>query len=186
MQGVETEGFLFLNGEDAALADKERKQVEYLESHLDYKNGEQVLSVYQKLLEERTFKTPVGMIYLKHLQNFLANKAYIAKERIPAIPVMSPCDRSIRSPQARLQSVKAAARKHREKQTISHKISVILNFVLVAVIMVMFWMTLQSETPNMINYRTALENKYAAWEQELTDREQIVREKERELKISQE
>ncbi len=186
MQGVEAEGFLFLNGEDAALADRERKQIEYLEKHLDYKNAEQVLSVYQKLLEERTFKTPVGIIYLKHLQNFLANKAYIAKERIPAIPVDEPCDRSTPEPGAALQSVRTATRKRQEKQAVNHKISVILNFVLVAVILAMFWMTLQSETPNMINYRTALENKYAAWEQELTDREQIVREKERELKISQE
>ena len=79
MQGVEAGGFLFLNGEDAALADKERKQIEYLEKHLDYKNAEQVLSVYQKLIEERTFKTPVGVIYLKHLQDFLTNKEYIAK-----------------------------------------------------------------------------------------------------------
>ena len=73
MQGVEAEGFLFLNGEDAALAGKERKQIEYLEKHLDYKNPEKVFSVYQKLVEERTFKTPVGMLYLKHLQSFLIN-----------------------------------------------------------------------------------------------------------------
>ncbi len=186
MQGVEAEGFLFLNGEDAALADKERKQVEYLEKHLDYKNGEQVLGVYRKLIEERTFKTPVGMLYLKKMQNALAEKAYIAKERIPAIPVDEPCDRSAKAPRERLQSVRVADKKRKEQQATNHKISVILNFVLAAVILAMFWMTMQSETPNMLNYRTALENKYAAWEQELTEREQAVREKELELKISQE
>ncbi|MBQ9141897.1 MAG: hypothetical protein IJX63_08930 [Lachnospiraceae bacterium] len=186
MQGVEAEGFLFLNGEDAALADKERKQVEYLEKHLDYKNAEQVLSVYQKLIEERTFKTPVGTIYLKHLQNYLLNKAYIAKERVTAIPVDEPCDRAGRAPREKLQSVRVAAKRRQEQQATNHKISVILNFVLIAVILVMFWMTMQSETPNMVNYRVALENKYATWEQELTEREQEVRAKELELKISQE
>lgn len=185
-QGVEAEGFLFLNGEDAALADKERKQVEYLERRLDYKNPEHVLSVYQKLIQERTFKTPVGTIYLKHLQNYLLNKANMDKERIPFIPVDEPCDRSTPESRVELKSVQNAAKKRKEKQAANHKISVILNFILVAVILAMFWMTMQSETPNMINYRTALENKYAAWEQELTEREQVVREKERELKISQE
>ena len=186
MQGVEAEGFLFINGEDAAIADKERKQVDYLEKHIDYKNPEQVLSVYKKLIEERTFKTPVGMIYLRHLQNFLQEKVYIGKERIPAIPVDEPCDRSTPKPREELKSVRVAAQKRKEKQESNHKISVVLNFVLIAAVFVMFWMTMQSETPNMLNYRTALENKYAAWEQELTEREQVVREKELELKISAE
>ena len=184
MQGVEAEGFLFINGEDAALADKERKHVDYLEKHIDYKNAEQVLGVYQKLIEEHTFKTPVGMMYLKHLQDFLQNKVYIGKERIPAIPVDEPCDRSVKQPREELKSVRVAAKKRQEKQATSYRISVILNFVLVAAVMAMFWMTMQSETPNMLNYRIALENKYATWEQELTEREQTVREKELELKIS--
>ena len=186
MQGVEAEGFLFINGEDAAIADKERKQVDYLEKHIDYKNPEQVLSVYKKLIEERTFKTPVGMIYLRHLQNFLQEKVYIGKGRIPAIPVDEPCDRSTPKPREELKSVRVAAQKRKEKQESNYKISVVLNFVLIAAVLVMFWMTMQSETPNMLNYRTALENKYAAWEQELTEREQVVREKELELKISAE
>lgn len=186
MQGVEAEGFLFLNGEDAALADKERKQIEYLDKHLDYKNAEQVLGVYQKLIGERTFKTPVGIIYMKHLQNFLANKTSIAKERIMAIPVDEPCDRCIPQPRTKLRSLQAAAKMHKEQKENSHKFSVILNFVLIVLVLAMFWMTMQSETPNIINYRIALENKYAGWEQELTEREQIVREKELELKISQE
>ena len=76
--------------------------------------------------------------------------------------------------------------KRKEKQAFHHKLSVVLNWLLIAVVGAMFWMTMQSETPNMINYRIALENKYAAWEQELTEREQTVREKELELKISAE
>ena len=38
MQGVEAGGFLFLNGADAALAEKEQKQIAYLEKKLDYQN----------------------------------------------------------------------------------------------------------------------------------------------------
>ena len=37
----------------------------------------------------------------------------------------------------------------------------------------------------IIQYKTALENNYATWEQELTEREQVIREKERELQIAE-
>ncbi len=185
MQGVEAEGFLFLNGEDAALANKERKQVNYLEKNIDFNNPEQVLVVYQKLIEERTFKTPVGMFFLKRLQDFLVKKVDGGKERISAIPVDEPCERAVKRPREELPSIRKATQKRKTKQENNHRVSVILNFVLITAVIVMFWMTLQSDTPNMINYRIALENRYSSWEQELTEREQNIREKELELKMAQ-
>ena len=38
-----------------------------------------------------------------------------------------------------------------------------------------------SDNPNIINYRNAIVNEYASWEQELTEREKAVRRKEAEL-----
>ena len=73
-KGIEAEGYMFLNAADAVLAEKERKQIEYLEKKLDYQKSEQILMVLQKLIEERTFKTPVGTMYLKRLQDFLKNQ----------------------------------------------------------------------------------------------------------------
>jgi hypothetical protein len=37
--------------------------------------------------------------------------------------------------------------------------------------------------PNIINYKTAIMNEYASWEQELSEREAKVREREKELDI---
>ena len=183
MQGVESGGFLFLNGEDAALADKERKQIEYLEKKLDYQKPEQVLSVYQKLIEERTFKTPVGMLYLKKMQDFLYSKAYLDKERIPYIPIDMPCDLTAPKKQVELKSVRNVAQRREEIKVSNHKISVFLNIILIISLILMFVIALRSETPNMLNYKSALENKYATWEQELTERENLLREKEREMKL---
>ncbi|MBR4085740.1 MAG: hypothetical protein IKK33_15805 [Lachnospiraceae bacterium] len=181
MQGVEVGGFLFLNGADANLADKERMQIEYLEKKLNYQNPEQILAVLQKLIEERTFKTPIGMIYLKKMQDFLMNKVNLDKGRIPYIPVDTPCDRTIPEKRTELNSIRNATQKRKEILKSNHKISILLNVILVIALIIMFWVTLQSETPNMINYRISIENKYAAWEQELTERENQVREQEREL-----
>lgn len=185
-QGVEAGGFLFINGEDAALADKERKQIEYLEKKLDFQNPEQVLAVFQRLIEERSFKTPVGMLYLKKLQDYLMNKVYIGKERIPFIPVDEPCDRTIRTERVQLESVKRTRERQKERKLSNYRISVAINILLVIGMLVMFWVATTTDTPNILNYETALENKYASWEEELNQREQVVREKELELKLQEE
>ena len=180
-RGMEAEGYLFVNAADAALAEKERKQIEYLEKKLDYQKPEQILVILQKLIEERTFKTPVGMMYLKRLQDYLKNHIAIEKERIPAIPVDYICDKSGLSTRVELKTVRAAAQRREEIKKSNHKISLILNVILIIGMIVMFWMATQSETLNMINYKNVLENRYAEWEQELTEREQAVREKEQSL-----
>ena len=43
--------------------------------------------------------------------------------------------------------------------------------------------TLNGENANALNYRKAIQNQYASWEQELTEREKAVKEKEQELQI---
>ena len=60
-------------------------------------------------------------------------------------------------------------------------ISVILNILLVIAMIAMFIISLNSDSPNIINYKRAITDQYATWEQELTERESVIREKEREL-----
>ena len=50
-------------------------------------------------------------------------------------------------------------------------------------VIVMFLITANSESDNIINYRRNVTNRYASWEQDLTDREKKVREAEKRLGI---
>ena len=70
-----------------------------------------------------------------------------------------------------------------KKRTPWPVISTILNVVLALAVAGMFAITLKSDNPNILNYEKQILNKYASWDQELTEREQAVREKERELQI---
>ena len=176
------EGFFFLNAEDAAMAAKERKQIEYLEAHLDYRHPEQVLVLYERMLRERIFKTPVGTIYLKQLQSFLLDKSGIDPARVPMIPVYAPCT-GIPAKKERPAGRGRETRQPEKSGTVGAKISVILNVLLAVAVIAMFVMTLMSDSPNILNYRTAILNEYSSWQQDLVEREQIIREKERELKI---
>jgi len=63
--------------------------------------------------------------------------------------------------------------------------SIILNVVLVLAVGFMFYIAYTSEHPNVLNYKRNLVNKYAQWEQELSEREKEIREKERNLMIDE-
>ncbi len=76
------------------------------------------------------------------------------------------------------------SKKEKEKEKNRFTLSVILNVLLVMAICAMFYISFVSEQPNIVNYERALTSKYASWEQELTQREELIREKERELKIN--
>lgn len=187
MQGVEACGFCFLNGEDAKLAEKERKQIDFIESKMDYTNPERVLSIYSKLIEEQTFKTPNGLIYLKYLQNFLLNKTDIDRTKVYAIPVYEPCDKTYKEKESVIKKRAQETKKKEEaKKADKYKISVIINILLGIGILIMFWVATASDVPNILNYKRALEDKYATWEAELDERESVVRQKEKELRLSEE
>ena len=62
--------------------------------------------------------------------------------------------------------------------------SVCVNVLLAAALAAMIVLAYVSDVPTIVNYKTAILNEYSAWEQELTDREQAVREAERALDMS--
>ena len=61
------------------------------------------------------------------------------------------------------------------------KISLCVNAILVVCVVAMFAMTLTSDSPTIVDYQSKLLNRYASWEQELTEREKAVSEKEQDL-----
>jgi hypothetical protein len=52
---------------------------------------------------------------------------------------------------------------------------------MLAVIIAMFAIAMSSDSPTVLNYENELTDKYSAWEEELTEREAAVKEKERAL-----
>lgn len=65
------------------------------------------------------------------------------------------------------------------------QISVCLNILLAVLVAAMFMITLKSDNPNILNYKNAVINEYASWDQELREREKTVREKEKALGITE-
>ena len=123
----------------------------------------------------------MGLEYLRELQGELRAREEELGEEVPPIPLWTSFAdvRTKTSPaRRRIQPMPEDG----GKKAGLH-LSVIMNIVMLVAIIAMFVITLNSDQPNILNYERNLQNKYASWEQELTRREQTVREKERELHI---
>ena len=176
-------GFKFYTEKDASLARIEQQKIEYMEARMDYSVPESIRYVYEKSIQERLFKTPVGLRYLKQLQDFLLSQPQIDAETLPEIPLYMAFDGELRE---RTNPARARVKpsKKRDKEKAKYTISVTMNVLLVLAIIVMFYISVNSDQPNIYNYERVLQDNYATWEQELTEREQAIREKELELKIN--
>lgn len=178
-------GFFFQTEKEAKLAEVERKKIAYLESRIDYSKPEDILYIYDKTVKENVFSTPVGMVYLKQLQEFLLNQEGIDPASVTAIPLYNTYQEygKVQSARERMQS------KHDQEMGAKKSqlaVSVILNILLTLAMIAMFVISLNSDSPNIINYKRVITDQYATWEQELTERENAIREKERELMTEEE
>lgn len=174
------DGFLFLSEEDAAAAREELKKARYLERHLDYQGADMILQLYRKALKERTFQTPVGLAFVNELRGRLI-EAGVEEFDIEPIPVYY--DVVLNKMRSGFEPVKEEARPEPKKEKTKFAVSVFLNIFLALLVAGMFFVAMTGNNPNILNYQNAVLNKYASWEQELTEREQAVREKEQELGI---
>jgi hypothetical protein len=66
-----------------------------------------------------------------------------------------------------------------------YPVLLIVNVILVVMVLVMFFIALSGNQPNILNYRRVITDEYANWEQELTEREAQLREKEKEIKTGE-
>lgn len=174
-------GYSFYTERDAALAESELRKVQYLEARLDYTKPQSILRIYNKVIEDRMLKSPVGHHFLKKIQEFLYECPEINPEAVSPIPLYVSYEGEFRE-----QAAPARARVMpavRSKNSSALTISIVLNIGLAIAVIAMFIIALNADQPNILNYERQLINRYAGWEQELTERERAVREKEREIEV---
>ena len=171
-------GYRFATVADAETARLEKKKIDNLEQHLDHRNPQNLLLVYNRAIENRVFLTPVGMTYLQRMQSQLADCG-VPQEKIKPIPLYGTFSNKTENNSSIRRSMEARGAKVEYRGRFIT--SVCINFLFVAAIIGLILVSLWSDTPTIINYRTAVVNEYSEWEQELSEREKAVREAERAL-----
>lgn len=181
-------GFFFGSFDDAKIAQKELKNAKYLEERLSTMRPSQMKSVYDKMLDEKVFSTPVGWEYLKYLRGRVIESGVDEGELRP-IPLYvnfsaQKLDESEKNSDhiAREHIRPSARRKTSLKDAL--RISIIVNIFLFVLVAVMFLITIKSDNPNILNYKEAIINQYASWEEELSAKEAELKERENALENS--
>lgn len=82
-------GFAFADRETAQKAVKEAESIKYVKEKLDMENPRMVLEMYRKLTKEQVFQTPVGLVFLKQLQDYLARRPEFKMEGLEPIQAAS-------------------------------------------------------------------------------------------------
>lgn len=170
-------GYKFATVADAETARMEEKKIANLDAHLDYRNPQNVLLVYNKAIANRVFLTPVGMAYLHRMQAQLV-KCGVPSEKIRPIPLYGTFSNKTENNSSIRRSMEARGMKVEFKGRFIT--SVCINVLFAAALAVLVYLSFTSDVPTILNYRTAVVNEYSEWEQELTERERAVREAQRE------
>lgn len=172
------DGFRFESLQEAQEAEKEKQKIKYLESRIDYSDLRKVQAIYEKAVKDNIFRTQLGFFYLKGIRDFLVREDAAYDAKLSVLSVAS-------SDSAKTKTAQAKREEKHEKAMLEKKgqlrVSIIINVLLFLAIIAMFFITLNSQQPNILNYEKAITDKYAYWEQQLTEREKAVREKELQL-----
>ncbi len=173
-------GFQFASETDAGKAQMDLSKIKLLETRVKASRPVDIKAVYEKSIENKIFKTPVGWDYLLNLRKRLLQSDF-TEDDIGPIPL----DVSFTRHSA-LEGLTVPQRikpKDKEKRDFRKIFPIVLNIVLVIVVIIMFVIAVTSENDNIINYKSNVTNRYAAWEQDLKEREKAVRAAEKRLGI---
>lgn len=173
-------GYRFGSVKDAKSAEEELKKAMYFKDKMVGKTARSRLAVYDKILDQKMFQTPLGWEYLRHMQMELL-KSGIPESEIRPIPMYVTFVHDAEDGAGSMPA-RQYIRPSRKKSGVNKfRISLGLNVILVILVVAMFVIALDSDNPNILNYKQVLVNEYATWEQELTEREKAIREKEKSL-----
>jgi len=184
-------GIAFTDIKQAKLAQIEQKRIEVLDEKLNYNNIEAVANVYKKARDNRTFRTPVGITYMLRLYDWLKkndyegiDKMYVIMESEPYKADIDDMEKGMISERDELWKSRLDAQKKKEQSiAVKFRTSLFVNAVLIVLVLVLFIISQTGNNPTILNYKTKIINQYTSWEQELEQREQVVKEKEAELGI---
>ena len=167
-------GFVFASKQEAEQAKKELDAIKFVKEKTNFNKPELVLQVYNKMVEEKLFVTSIGCSYLYELQKYLYSVSSIDREMIRLIEVVHP------KLEKHLEEEKTSEVKNKKGIDMEQKYkrSMVLNLILAISVVGMFLITATGNHPTILNYEQELINRYAAWEQELTEREAALREAE--------
>lgn len=174
-------GYEFVSENDAQKGQMDLSKIKLLEARAKVSRPNEIKAVYEKAIENKIFKTPIGWGYLMDLRKKLLESGMKEEDLIP-IPLNVSITRhsAMDNLSARQRMLPDPSKKESPFKRI---FPIVLNVVLAILVVIMFLIAASGENDNIINYKRNVTNRYSGWEQDLTEREKAVREAEKRLGI---
>mgnify|MGYP006916043840 CR=1 FL=1 len=174
-------GFLFLTKEDADKARVDERKIEYLESHVKLSSLANIKTVYTKSIQNKVFGTPLGWSFLAFLRNQVKSQGGDLSD-MPYIELKQIYTHTT-SPDDYVQNDKTKTATKSTGSDKFFKYSIFLNVFLLILVIAMFIIAASNNSTTVLNYKETITDEYEAWEEELTEREKVIKEREKELGI---
>lgn len=173
------EGFLFPTTTEAQTALKEKKNIEIIKQRTPLNDPKAAYSLYCKLIERNMFKTEVGYSFLHDMREYLVEDLGFDNADVPTIDIPKAGSSDIFSDIKREKQVEEI-----EQLKLSKKRMTIVILSLIIIIGAMFVIAIINPNVGYVNTERKVLNKYAAWEEDLSRREEEVKQKEKDLGIN--
>lgn len=187
-------GYIFDDENKAKKAAKELKAVEYILGQIKDADEKGVLTVYKKLIKQRLFSTEIGMSFLSQLRKNLIDSNVFSENEIPAVYSLEESIEEKQSEEIPKAKEKSKSTKEKADKFVEsadsdafaqikklkriNSILLILCITLLLSVIGMFYVNSTINSPTILNYEEKLIDKYSSWEQDLTERENALKEKE--------
>ena len=174
-------GYDFLSELDAQKASLDLSKIKVLEERVKASRPNDIKAIYEKAIENKIFKSPIGWQYLARLREKLYASGFSEEELIPIPIPVSLTRHSAFENLSVQQRIKPDSRD--SKAEFKRLFPYILNIFLLIIVIAMFIIASTSDSDNILNYKRNVTNRYSSWEQDLTQREKVIREAEKKLGI---
>lgn len=173
------QGHTFDDEKQLITAKKEAEAIEYLRSKTDFSNMNNLMKLYNRILDKDMMETIVGIEFLTEIRNALLNSGMFTENQIRPVPLLP----EVKKMKKRKEIQKWNRERTRlEKSEHQNTILKIICFFLGVLVVGMFVIVLTgTRSPLAIRYEEEILDKYASWAQELQEKENFLREYVRQL-----
>lgn len=175
-------GFEFINEKEYNKAKLEAEKIEYVKANTDIKDVKKALKLYHKMLEKKAFHTVVGAAFLHELRDQIIQSGIASNEFLATIPAEDFMENKISVGLQEMQTDNLNKYKNiaiKAKHRVRRYQVITVGFL--AIVIIMFVMAITSDKTAFTDYKEQVLNEYASWEEELTNREKALEERESKL-----
>ncbi len=173
------QGHTFDDEKQLIAAKKEAEAIEYLRAKTDFGNMNNLMKLYDRILDRDMMETVVGIEFLKEIREKLVGSGMFKEEQVRPVPLLPEVKKIKKRKELEKRSKERTLLERSERQNTILKT---VCFFLVLLVIGMFVIVLTGKrSPLAIRYEEQLIDKYAVWATELQEKEEYLRDYVRKL-----